>query len=69
MGVNEMTRFGFGKDEFAKLAHLIAECVLLGADVKEEVSRLRADFTDMRYCFSDAETEAMLQSFAQATGI
>ena len=69
MGVNEMTRFGFGKDEFAKLAHLIAECVLLDADVKEEVSRLRADFTDMRYCFSDAETEAMLQSFAQATGI
>ena len=69
MGVNEMTRFGFGKDEFAKLAHLIAECVLHNTNVKEEVSRLRAGFTDMRYCFSDAQTEALLQSFAQATGI
>ena len=69
MGVNEMTRFGFGRDEFAKLAHLIAECVLRNADVKEEVKRLRADYTDMRFCFSDAETEALLQRFAQATGL
>lgn len=69
MGVNEMTRFGFGKDEFAKLAHLIAECVLHNTNVKEEVIKLRAGYTDMHYCFSDAETEAMLQSFAQATSI
>ena len=69
MGVNEMTRFGFGKDEFAKLAHLIAECVLRNADVKEEVKKLRADYTDMRFCFSDAQTEALLQHFAQATGV
>ena len=69
MGVNEMTRFGFGKDEFAKLAHLIAECVLRNADVKEEVKKLRADYTDIRFCFSDAQTEELLQHFAQATGI
>ena len=53
----------------AKLAHLIAECVLRNADVREEVTKLRAGYTDMRYCFSDAQTEALLQSFAQVTGI
>ena len=69
MGVNEMTRFGFGKDEFAQLAHLIAECVLHNACVKEEVKQLRAGHTDMRFCFSDAQTEELLQRFAQATGL
>ena len=69
MGVNEMTRFGFGKDEFAQLAHLIAECVLHNACVKEEVRQLRAGHTDMRFCFSDAQTEELLQRFAQATGL
>ena len=69
MGVNEMTRFGFGKEEFAKLAHLIADCVLRNADVKEEAARLREGYTEMRYCFSDAETDAMLNTFAAATGI
>ena len=69
MGVNEMTRFGFGKDEFAQLAHLIAECVLHNACVKEEVKQLRAGHTDMRFCFSDAQTEELLQRFAQAAGL
>ena len=69
MGVNEMTRFGFGKDEFAQLAHLIAECVLHNACIKEEVKQLRAGHTDMRFCFSDAQTEELLQRFAQATGL
>ena len=69
MGVNEMTRFGFGKDEFAQLAHLIAECVLHNACVKEAVKQLRAGHTDMRFCFSDAQTEELLQRFAQATGL
>ena len=33
MGVNEMTRFGFGKEDFAKLAHLLDACVLHHANV------------------------------------
>ena len=69
MGVNEMTRFGFGKEEFARLAHLIAECVLHNADVAEEAAQLRADYTEMQYCFSDRETEAALGMFAEATGV
>ena len=69
MGVNEMTRFGFGKEEFAKLAHLIAECVLRDANVKDEVAKFRADYTDMHYCFSDKDTDEILNTFAAATGI
>ena len=68
MGVSEMTRFGFGKEEFQRLAHLIAECVK-GVEVKEEVAKFRADYTEMRYCFSDADTEAALQSLTGILGI
>ena len=68
MGVNEMTRFGFGKEEFKKLAHLIAECVK-GVEVKNEVAKFRADYTEMRYCFSDADTENAIQSLTGVLGI
>jgi aminomethyltransferase len=69
MGVSEMTRFGFGKQEFARLAHLMAECILRGTDVKEEVARFRADYTEMHYCFKENELDDALNTFAQATGI
>ena len=69
MGVNEMTRFGFSKEDFAKLAHLIADCVLHHANVKEEVKKLRAEHLEMKYCFSDKDTEELLNAFASATGI
>ena len=68
MGVNEMTRFGFGKEEFQRLAHLIAQCVK-GEEVKEEVARFRKDYTEMRYCFSDADTENALQQLAGILGL
>ncbi len=69
MGVNEMTRFGFGKEDFARLAHLIADCVLHNANVKDEVAKLRAEHLEMKYCFSDKDTEELLNGFASATGI
>ena len=28
MGVNEMTRFGFGPKEFEQLANILADCIL-----------------------------------------
>ena len=68
MGVNEMVRFGFGKEEFQKLAHLIAECIN-GVEVKDEVSKFRADYTEMRYCFTDADTEAAIQGLTGILGI
>lgn len=68
MGVNEMTRFGFGKAEFQRLAHLIAECVK-GVDVKDEVARFRKDYTEMKYCFNGEEMREIMGSFAGAIGL
>ena len=67
IGVNEMTRFGFGKDEFKKLAHLIAECVK-GANVKEEVIKFRSEYTEMKYCFNDEQMKDIMGNFAATIG-
>lgn len=67
LGVNEMTRFGFGKDEFKKLAHLIAECVK-GANVKEEVIKFRSEYTEMKYCFNDEQMKDIMGNFAATIG-
>ena len=56
-------------EEFAKLAHLIAECVKNGTDVRDEVARFRDEYTEMRYCFTDKEFEDLLNVFAKTTGI
>ena len=50
-----MTRFGFEKEDFAKLAELIADCVLRNKDISGDVEKLRAEHTEMRYCFNDEE--------------
>lgn len=69
MGVNEMTRFGFGKDEFTRLAKLLADCILRGKEVKEDVANFRKDYTTMQYCFNDEQTDRLLDAFAEATGM
>lgn len=69
MGVNEMTRFGFGPQEFDTLAHLIADCVLHGKEVGEEVKKLRAGFTEPRYCFTDKELDGALEQLSKVLGL
>ncbi len=68
MGMSEMTRFGFGKKEFEQLAAIMADCILRGKEVKEDVIRLRSNFTEMKYCFSDDEFETALEEFAAKVG-
>lgn len=68
MGVSEMTRFGFGFREFDALASLMADCILRNRDVSQDVSRLRAGFTKMRYCFGGPEFDAALESFISKIG-
>ena len=68
MGVNELTRCGFGQAECRRLAHLIAECVK-GVDVKDEVARFRKDYTEMKYCFNGEEMREIMGSFAGAIGL
>ena len=40
-----------------------------GVDVKDEVVRFRSGYTEMRYCFSDAQTREILGGFAGAIGL
>ncbi len=68
MGVEEMTRFGFGFAEFEKLAAIMADCILRGKEVGEDVKALRREYTTMRYCFSDAEVESALDKLAKIIG-
>ena len=69
MGVNEMTRFGFGPAEFDKLAQIMADCILRGKEVKEDVMKLRAGYTEMKYCFNDDQAAGALSELARKTGI
>ncbi len=69
MGVNEMTRFGFGPKEFDQLAQIMADCILRGREVKEDVEALRAGYTEMRYCFTEDQVAAALNELAQKSGI
>ena len=53
MGVSEMTRFGADDAFFDRLAQLMADCILRNIDVKDAVTKLRSDYLDMRYCFTE----------------
>ena len=64
MGVGEMTRFGFEAADFDRLAGLMADCILRGKDVKEDVKKLRSEHLEMRYCFDDAEIDEALEQLA-----
>jgi len=55
MGVQEMTRFGMGPEDFDVLAGHLAECVVRGKAVKDEVRRFRGNFLEMRYCLPASE--------------
>ena len=68
MGVSEMTRFGFGQTEFTELAGLMADCILRGKDVGQEVSRLRSRCTTMHYCFDGPEFQTALEQFMGQIG-
>ncbi len=69
MGVSEMTRFGFGPAEFERLAGLMADCILRGKPVADEIAALRADFTKLGYCFDDRDVTAALDELAARSGM
>ncbi len=51
IGVQEMTRFGMGKEEMRRIAELIKECIIDKKNVKEEVNRFRLSYQDVKYSF------------------
>lgn len=65
MGVSEMTRFGFGPDDFEKLAELMAACILNGTNVSKDVEALRAQHLEMQYCFKGEAFEKQLAAAAK----
>ncbi|MCX8117149.1 MAG: glycine cleavage system aminomethyltransferase GcvT [Desulfobacterota bacterium] len=66
MGVQEMTRFGMKEEDFGQLAELLAEVILYGRSVAEEVVRFRKRFAEVRYCLSESEAKAMVQGLLEA---
>jgi aminomethyltransferase len=61
MGVQEMTRFGMTEKDFPELAQLMGDVILRNKTVKEEVKTLRQRFSDMKYCFSGGEFDALIK--------
>ncbi len=61
LGVSEMTRFGMGPEEFARVAELMAAVILEDRGVADEVKALRKGFTEIGYCFKGPEFDPLLQ--------
>jgi aminomethyltransferase len=61
LGVAEMTRFGLREREFEQIAGLVADVVRDRRQVRDEVRRLRKQFLEPGYRFSDAELEGKLE--------
>jgi aminomethyltransferase len=61
MGVQEMTRFGMTEKDFPALAQLMGDVILRHKQVKDAVKALRQRFSDMHYCFSGGEFDALIK--------
>ncbi len=55
LGVSEMTRFGMGPEDFRAVAELMAEVIVRGRAVGDEVAALRGRFTEIGYTFTGDE--------------
>jgi aminomethyltransferase len=64
-GVQEMTRFGMMENDFQHLAQLMADVILKGKKVREDVRAFRHRFLDMRYCFGGDEFDDLIQMLHQ----
>lgn len=60
LGVAEMTRFGMREADFEPVAELMADVVLRGRSVKDEVRAFRQKFLDMKFCFTGREVESRI---------
>jgi aminomethyltransferase len=65
LGVAEMTRFGFGPEEFAETAQLMADCALKGRNVRLAVKDLRMRHAQMRYCFDEEIAPRLMEGLIE----
>ena len=61
MGVQEMTRFGMGAEDFQELAQLFKDVLIENKPVKDAVIAFRSRFLEMKYCFTRAQVEDKIQ--------
>ncbi len=66
MGVSEMTRFGMKEPDFKNLAGLMADHILRGSKIREEIIALRKPFLDMQYCFSPEDVGLTMEDLANS---
>jgi glycine/serine hydroxymethyltransferase len=55
LGVQEMTRFGMVEGDFDALAGYMADVVIRGKTVRDEVTKLRQGYLEMKFCLSVKE--------------
>ena len=48
---------------------VMADCILRGKEVREDVEALRAGYTEMRYCFGEDDVVSALNDLAKKSGI
>jgi len=61
LGVQEMTRFGMGPEDFHELAQYIRDVVIGNRPVREEVTAFRKRFLTMHYCFKEDEFTDLME--------
>ncbi len=60
LGAAEMTRFGMEAKDFQQMAQLIADVVKNRKQVKDEVTAMRKNFREIRFCFKEQEYDEIL---------
>ena len=65
LGVQEMTRFGMKEEDFGRLAGLMADVILRDQGRVDEVTALRQEFLDMRFCFSREKADPMIETLLE----
>ncbi len=63
MGVAEMTRYGMKEEQFQKIAQLICDVVTEDRSVKDPVSKLKNNFSDLKFCFDKSpELDGLMET-------
>jgi glycine/serine hydroxymethyltransferase len=66
MGVQEMTRFGMKEKDFDVLAGYVADVILNGKNVKDEVRAFRQNFLEMKFCLPIQEAMPLAAEIFQS---
>jgi aminomethyltransferase len=66
MGVQEMTRFGMGEEDFAQLAEYMSQVIVHHRPMAKEVAQFRKRFTEMKYCLPEEEARSFVGKLLEA---